>query len=267
MKVVFETRFTFFGKSGWRSEASRDPAGLFDEDRLKARFSLFENITLPSLVAQTDPDFKQIVLSSTRMPNKWKTHLSELCHDTLGADRCLVHFNNWGHAGRIFRRLVRKMAGDQPDEVTAQVVLDDDDAVSMNFVELCRRESLNAAAYFTSPEDYSFLSFPRGYSMKIAENSLHFITRQVDFTNLGLTLVAPTKTRRNPFLTSHRKIGQRRPSRVISDLSGCYIRTVHQNNDSRGMHDDDGPEVPLEQVQQNFPAIGAFHQKVTAGQI
>lgn len=262
MKMIFETRFSFYGKSGWRSKASTDHNQLFEDARLKIRFDYFEHITLPSLQGQTDQDFQQIVLSSRMMPQKWQKKLQELCYDVLGEQRCIVHFKPWGRAGRVFRRIIRGLTDADNVENVAQVVLDDDDAVSHDFVEYCRQESLNAARNFTSPEDYTYISFPRGYSMQIGGGELRFVERKVEYNNQGLTLVAPGTTQQNPFNISHKKVGERRPSRVINDRKHCYIRTVHQDNDSRAIHGQTD-EIPLESVQEKFPWAGAFHQHVT----
>ena len=52
MDVVFETRFSYFGQSGWKSAAAADPKLLFDPPRMDERLKLFERVTLPSLKAQ-----------------------------------------------------------------------------------------------------------------------------------------------------------------------------------------------------------------------
>ncbi|HHC29039.1 MAG TPA: hypothetical protein ENK80_00495, partial [Rhodobacterales bacterium] len=78
MDVVFETRFSFFGQSGWKSAAAADPGLLFDPARMDERLKLFERITLPSLKAQEDGDFTHMVLSSTLMPNDYKIKLRDL---------------------------------------------------------------------------------------------------------------------------------------------------------------------------------------------
>ena len=261
MKIVFETRFAFFGKSGWRSETSKNPHLLYEESRLKARFFYFENITIPSLLAQSDPDFQQIVLSSLRMPEKWQKRLSELCYDTLGKKRCKVLFNGWGLAGRVFRRQIPEMFDNDETVQVAQVVLDDDDALSKDFVETCRLESQTAAASFKTLEDYTYISFPYGYSMRVGDGTIEFVERLANFTNLGLTLVAPSTTGQNPFLTSHKKIWDRHPSRLINDRPHCYIRTVHNENDSLALHAD-STAIPVDKVQELFPSIGAFHKLV-----
>lgn len=73
--LLFITRFSFFGKSGWKSNTSEDKELLFKEDRLEQRMYLFENVTLPSLIAQTDSEFHHLVLSSSELPDLAKIKL------------------------------------------------------------------------------------------------------------------------------------------------------------------------------------------------
>lgn len=237
MKVVFETRFSFFGQSGWKSDHAADPALLFAPDRLEQRLTYFEQVTLASLKGQTDPDFTHLVLSSTLMPEDWQTRLRELCFDTLGKDRCRILFRPEGSAGHIIKDTVAKAYG---DERVAQVVLDDDDAVSTDFVAAVKYYGNFAMRDPMNPRPYTFLSFPRGYTLGIENGKIDWLSpRYVPYTNLGLALVAPGTTKRNPFLTSHKRIGLRHPSYMVTHMRPYYLRAVHGLNDSRAHKSDD----------------------------
>ncbi len=91
MLSLFLMRYSFFGRSDWRSDASRAADLLFDSERLEKRARLLEQIALRSLSDQTDGDFDLIVLSSEGMPAAFRKQLSALCKDTLG-DRVRVLF-------------------------------------------------------------------------------------------------------------------------------------------------------------------------------
>lgn len=235
MDVVFQTRFSFFGVSGWQSATSQSEELLFAPERLEARFRLFEHIALASLRDQTDPDFRLSVLSSTNLPQKYKTRLEELCKDTLGAERIDVHYRGARKAGKLFRQI---MCDRYPDDQTiSQVVLDDDDAVSSDFVAVCKSEANYAMANNYDGSDATFLTFPRGVSLGIEDQQAMWLSpRNAFFTNLGLTLVAPPSFGRHPFLTSHRQIGNRFPSRAILSKRPFYVRAVHEGNDSEAKH-------------------------------
>jgi len=163
---------------------------LFEPERLNKRFELFENIALASLKDQTDQDFKLSVLSSTNLPEKYKTRLQDLCNDTRGADHVDINYRGPRKAGKLFRQI---MCEKYPDLRTiAQVVLDDDDAVSRDFVEVCKREADYAANNNYDGTESVFLTFPKGVSLGLEHGHAAWIApRNAYFTNLGLTLVAP----------------------------------------------------------------------------
>ena len=163
VKILFETRFSFFGESGWRSRASRDPGRLFDPQRLNSRLALFEAITLPSLAGQSDPDFHMVVLSSDLMPPRFRKRLRTLCADMLGAERVDVLFQPFQKAGFAFRRYARRTF--RNEDWLAQVVLDDDDALSNDFVTACKHEADHIAASPYDADKATFLSFASGYSV------------------------------------------------------------------------------------------------------
>ncbi len=142
---------------------AKKPEELFENSRLEQRLHYFEHIAVASLRSQDDKDFKLAVLSSDLMPKPFQRRLSAMCYDVLGRHRVDVMFRGPGSAGAIFRRFVARRASDSAN--VAQVVLDDDDAVSSNFVGMCRAEAISALRLSTNAERYCFLSFPQGATM------------------------------------------------------------------------------------------------------
>ncbi len=255
MDVIFQTRFSFFGVSGWQSATSQSEAMLFAPERLEKRFDLFERIALAGLRDQSDPDFKLSVLSSNNLPQKYKARLQQLCNDTLGADRVDINYRGPRKAGKLYRQI---MCEKYPDmRPIAQVVLDDDDAVSRDFVEICKREADYVANNNYDGSEGVFLTFPRGVSLGLAHGQAAWLApRNAHFTNLGLTLVAPPSFKRHPYLTSHRQIGNRFTSRVIMTGRPFYVRAVHDGNDSDAKHSNArySPEQTIE-LMQYFPFL------------
>ncbi|HBZ45657.1 MAG TPA: hypothetical protein DEO85_16760 [Maritimibacter sp.] len=237
MDIVFETRFSFFGQSGWRSDHAADPDLLFADDRLEQRLRYFEQITLESLKGQTDGNFRHLVLSSTLMPDRWQGRLRDLLFDTLGEDRVDLQFRPEGSAGHTIKDHI---AETYKNEYVTQVVLDDDDAVSSDFVAALRGYAAIARRDPLNTKPYTFISFPRGYTLGLENGKIDWLSpRFVPYTNLGLALVSPGTSRRNPFLTSHKKIGQRHPSFMVTHLCPFYLRAIHGLNDSRAHKNDD----------------------------
>ena len=261
MKIIFQTRFSFFGVSGWRSPASRDPARLFDPDRLERRLAMFARYTLPSLAAQSDADFEHLVLSSSLMPDIYKERLDGVVRHALG-DRGRVIYRPKRHAGHMFRRYVRNTYGDQRHVV--QVVLDDDDALSCDFVAHLRYHAQCVIDDPLHTDEATFLSFPRGLSLGLDSDGLPawLAPRNVPFTNLGLALVSAPDYRKNPYMTAHRRIGERQSNRVIGSMRPFYLRAIHEHNDSRALVSEElGGDEAFAAAERHFPFLRPLREE------
>lgn len=254
MHMIYMMRYSFFGQSGWRSVASGDPAKLFDPKRLDEREYYLRKVALASLRDQADQDFDLIVLSSSLMPLTYQKRLVEICHDMIGP-RARVIFEDPGVVARKFHRY--RMAHFNRYENTAQIVLDDDDALAVDFTSDLRGEATAALALRkTDGPEYCFLSFPRGLTAQFENGRLDLIERNVPATNLGLALVGPTQTNRSPFRVAHYKILERRPVRVVYTQEPQYLRSVHGSNDSKARRGDTlvDPEA-MPQLLKAFPLL------------
>ena len=253
MQVIIQTRFSYFGQSGWRSDASTQEALLYDDARLEQRFNLFEAITIPSLKAQTDKDFHWHVLSSKGMPDKWRKRLTEVCSDVLPADKLAVTFRGPRSAAKIFRKVVRQRF--DPAALISQVVLDDDDALSADFIATCKRVGYRAWRQRDKSKDYVFTTFPRGCTLVLDDSSALYLERYVPFTNLGLTLTCRPDCKRNLFAISHKRIGERHPFKEFDDGKLRYVRTIHDHNDSRGLYDEASKSISPKDLKLYFPNL------------
>lgn len=253
MHMIYEMRYSFFGRSGWQSDASADKALLFDDARLDGRHYFLEKIALRSLADQSDPDFGLIVLSSSDLPQHHKTRLEQVCGDMLG-DRAHVIYRDPDSAGTAFQRY-RKQSFTQ-DPWTCQIVLDDDDAVSADFTQKLRAEAMAAKRLRPDGEEYCFISHARGISAVFRDGKMSLRHRINAATNLGLAVVAPTMSRRQPFGIAHKKILERRPVRVLYTREPNYIRAVHDTNDSRAQYSDELVRADqMERMHKAFPLL------------
>ena len=253
MHMIYEMRYSYFGRSGWQSEASNDAAKLFDDARLDGRHYFLEKIALRSLADQSDGDFGLIVLSAEALPERHKSRLQQVCGDMLG-DRAHVIFRGPDSAGTCFTRYPK--ATFNRDPWSTQIVLDDDDAVSADFTEKLRAEAMAAKKLRAPGEEYCFLSHARGISAVFRDGQISLRHRLNAATNLGLAVTAPTGSRRQPFGIAHKKILERRPVRVIYSRSPSYIRAVHDSNDSRAQYSDNIVQADeMEKMHRAFPLL------------
>lgn len=253
MRIVFMTRFSYLGAGGWRSQASKKAELLFNEERLEKRFRMFEKITLPTLMSQTDKDFDWIVLSSSSMPDLFRRRLRTSVSGLKNNGRNQVVFRDPRHVAGVFRRSIQRMY--QPDDLICSVVLDDDDGLSDDFVATCREQASFAWENRDQSNDYVITSFPRGYSLILSEKGCDLASRYVPYTNLGLALTAPAKCKRNLFSMSHNKIGDRHPNHLVETDRPFYLRAVHTSNDSRAIVPKEAKPIGFEEAQEFFKGV------------
>jgi hypothetical protein len=235
--LVVVTRFSFLGRSGWKSDASRDAALLFDPERLRLRTELFRTVTLPSLVAQTDRDFTHVILTSAQLPPWAMAELKEACATAYGADgRFVILARRPAPSAVHLRRHLQTLV--PADGLVAQAVLDDDDGLAVDFVADLRRElaALDAAGRVLGPGQLAFVSFPSGYGFEIGldaegRTAAGVYAHRYPFINLGLTLVgAPGDA--NILGIQHRKTPLLHDPVVVAGKR-MFLRSVHGMNDSR----------------------------------
>lgn len=267
--LVVVTRFSYLGKSGWKSDASRDAALLFEPERLRLRLELFRTITLPSLAAQTDHDFTHVILTSAALPGWAMAGVKEACAMAYGDEgRFAILARRPGFSSILFRRYLQSIAA--PDALVAQAVLDDDDGLAVDFVADLRRElaALDAAGRETGPDRPAFVSFPDGYGFELGldaggQPTAGLYAHSYPFINCGLTLVGVPgaanilgiQHRKTPLLHDPVKVRGKR----------MFLRSVHGMNDSRVARTDRWkPLDPWREdadIQARFPwllAPGAF---------
>lgn len=182
--VIGICRFSFLGRGDWvryraivhgeeNSEIYAAAAKeLYSPERMNRRFFTFENITLPSILNQTEKDFIFLVISSKEMPKKYKDRLEQLCYRSLNIK--LVFSETYNISDTISPILTG--IGKEGKGVV-QFRLDDDDAVSDRYVELVREHAfrmrdLNTFA-LTFRKGISSICYP-GKKIIYAQDSLPF---------------------------------------------------------------------------------------------
>jgi Putative rhamnosyl transferase len=235
--LVVVTRFSYLGRSGWKSDASRDAALLFAPERLRLRIELFRTITLPSLVAQADRDFTHVILTSAALPRWAMAELQEACDTAHGAGgRFVILARRPGMSALMLRRHLQSIAS--PDGLVAQAVLDDDDGLAVDFVTSVRAElaKLDAAGREAGADRPVFVSFPEGYGLEIGldaegQPATGLYAHRYPFINLGLTLVGVPGAA-NVLGIQHRKTPLLHDPVVVGGKR-MFVRSVHGMNDSR----------------------------------
>lgn len=210
---------------------------LFNAERLKQRFDLFERITLPSLLNQTKPlssDWiKVVIVSSESLPLWNKQKIEELVsnHNWLYVDYLPVEDRD------ISRFLWKDLEKEQEDILFSTVRLDDDDALANNFFE-----SMNP--YFKKENVGFGLSFGSGYA-GFYNFELGRYEKVVDYYSpkvaIGLSHFNIYKADSKTFVSNKIKTIYHARKHVTVDLyiplildsrESMFIRTMHNNSDS-----------------------------------
>lgn len=225
MKTFGHCRFSFFGHSDTgRAIANLDAARalLWNDQRMAVRFHLFETITLPSIVNQTDPDFTFVVISSEQMPAVHRDRLAALVD---GHANIRLHWTAKTDISKASRPILLEASNDGRDRAL-HFRLDDDDAISVDFVQ-----RLKQAAAPLDPT--AVISFPYGVMGYLDDG----VARHREFRKhaiaIGYGIVKAPDDFRSPFLIQHRKYADQHPG--VTDASfPAYHYTRHSTNNTNG---------------------------------
>ncbi|WP_298256029.1 glycosyltransferase [uncultured Litoreibacter sp.] len=221
-------KFFYCGKPkgivGNRVSKSREDC----EENILKQFELLERVTLPSLRDQSDPQFRLVLLTSTRMPQECKDHLTWLLNHYLPG-RSEVLFARPMVAGRVFRNYMQRL-GDGPDTVIQTQVLEGD-AFGVTFVKTLREHAIQSWSQIPTEKGQrtggTFMSFKRGLKLRLRENTP--VGLEVTSTSnapFGLSLVARRTGRYNPELINPDVLGVKLPHVSIRTRDIHCMRVV-----------------------------------------
>lgn len=193
------------------------------------RFFLFERLTLPSLLAQTDQDFRIVIMSSDVMPDPFKERLLKV---SARLPNAVVDFAVRRRSLFAYKHHMLGPLGPDRKGSAVHFRLDDDDAIAHTLIARLRRLSrdLPPTTHFSFPK--GILLFPARAGAPEGTS----IVRLDPLTAIGLAYVSDYNFSRNPFAMAHRQVWRDWP--VLSDPRfPAYIRTLHFNNDTAARQD------------------------------
>ncbi len=231
-QIVGVCRFSYLGSGGF--EASKlGPEDLermlYDQARMNRRFAFFEKLCLPSLAAQTDPDFRLVVLIGTSMPMRYRKRLKGLAEQYPFLQICALEPHGPLNATkRAYRRGLR----DGADFITG-FRIDDDDAVAVDYIEKTRTVADKLIEMgWADAENPAVIAFHRGiyWDMTDQEHPFHDF-REIGPLGLASAMVTKADDQSNMFRWNHRRVAAH--ARLWSDPTDLmFVRTLHQHNDS-----------------------------------
>lgn len=230
MQVIGLCRFSYPAYGGFqvKHETIEDRiAFLYDEARLRERFQLMETVALPCLRAQTDQEFELIVVIGDSLPKHHADHLHDLCADI---PQIRIHAEPPRKQREVMKEILHNARRD-PSQPCLQFRQDDDDAVSVDFVERLRQSVEDCPGLMQRNRTVA-IDFNRGF---IAEVGPHGISaaptiRPYNVAALGMYVQGGCETTIMNF--AHQKLNQFMPTLTITDAP-MWLRTHNRHNDSR----------------------------------
>ncbi|WP_245155634.1 putative rhamnosyl transferase [Paracoccus ravus] len=223
-------RFSYLGGRGFQvvhDSLDERRAFLYDPERLARRWFWFENVTLPALLAQTDPDFTMVVMTGPDLPEPYLTRLHELTEIApqfklalippmeLHLDACLQAIKPHVEAGA---------------DVVGHFRQDDDDAVAVDYVENARRDFAAMRPLWQRKRRLS-CDYARGLVLKAGPRGIAVEPRIIYNAVAGLTAYLPPDAERSIMNFPHWKMGLYMPGVMQTDRL-MFVRFLNHDNDS-----------------------------------
>jgi len=232
-QVVIVIRFSYVAEAGFKLSAQgldSVRATLYAPDRLERRFRLFEALTVPSLIAQSDQEFSVVVLIGDDFPQVARARLEALLAPLYDARIvALPPQNNY----KSTRAAIEACLRPETSHVIS-VRLDDDDAVGRSVV--AAQKALGPTLAGLGPERApAVICFNNGIFLEVAAegNQLYGVVEKLPL-GIGMAMIAPVGARPTIFSTDHRRV-HTRWNCYTEALTPSFIRTVHRDNDSAAL--------------------------------
>lgn len=229
MRVLGICRFSYPALGGFKrmhdSVAARE-AYLYDPARMETRFRHFEALTLPSITAQTDPDFTFLIVTGESLPAAHRQRLEDLTASvpqiTIVAKPPMKH--------RLAMQIAIKEELGRDEVESVQFRLDDDDAVAVDFVANLRWFARQTARMRKRWKTMA-VEFNSGYSVRLSAGGIAAEAVQAPFWACGLAVLFRPGNRKTVMNYAHHKLHHVMPT-LIHPAQRMFLRATHDDNDS-----------------------------------
>ncbi|UWQ91192.1 putative rhamnosyl transferase [Rhodobacteraceae bacterium M382] len=230
MQVIGLCRFSYPAIGGFQVEhdAIQDRIRyLYGAQRIEERFRLFETFALPCLKEQTDPDFTMVLVIGDQMPRE---HVQRLMDLTSGMKQIRIE----AHPPRNHREIMKEIlnrARINPSDPCLQFRFDDDDAISVDFVERLRQTAVACQGLLDQNRTVA-IDFNKGFVAEVQGHSLVATQILRPYYTAALGMYAAGGCARTIMNFAHQKIHHHMPTITMADAP-MWVRTHNGYNDSR----------------------------------
>ncbi|RBI75854.1 riboflavin synthase subunit beta [Roseovarius sp. TE539] len=241
MRVIGICRFSYPALGGFRrmhdSIEDRE-AYLYQSSRMDLRFRHFETLTLPSIAAQSDPDFTFLILVGESLPEIWRSRLETLIAPVPQIR--LVASPPMKHRLAMQLAIQEELGSNTTDSL--QFRLDDDDAVNLNFVRRSRKLMGRSERIHRHARNMA-VEFNSGHSVILSAQGIRAAPVTAGFWACGLAVLFRAGDPKTVMNFAHHKLHHEMPTLIHPDPD-MFLRAKHDDNDS-GDKFDPGELEPL----------------------
>ena len=231
MQTILFCRFSYPAEGGFQVDhatIAERRAFLYAPDRMAHRFSLFEHLCLPGLMAQTDPDFDFVVLVGTCMPDRYLARLQDLLRPLPQAR--IIARDPAPH--RQVCQSVLNAARRHINKPCLQVRHDDDDALAIDFVARLRKAVSECEPLVLGNKLVGF-DWNRGYTLCPSDIHPFEITETVTpYMGVAQAMAVQGGVRQSLMNFAHSRINRFMPTVTFTEPP-MFLRAQHPHNDSR----------------------------------
>lgn len=229
MQVIGLCRFSYPAQGGFQiahETIEERRAYLYQPARLEERFRLFETSTLPCLREQTDGDFKFVIVIGECLPK----HAFDRLHDMTADMKQIEIVARPPLPQRKAMADVLNAARDNPDAPCLQFRHDDDDAVSVDFVERLR-DALGDAKRLLKRHKTVTIDYNRGFFARFGAEGIRAKNRFQALLGVGMGMYVQGGCDKTIMNFSHHRIGNHMPVISYPDAP-MWVRSLNGFNDS-----------------------------------
>lgn len=233
MQVLGLCRFSFPALGGFQIEhetVDERRRYLYNPARLEERFRLFEATTLPCFREQTDEDFEFLIVIGECLPKPANDRLHDLTAG-LRQVRIVQRSADQPIRPRQVMKAILNAARTNPDEPCLQFRHDDDDAVSVDFVERLRIAAEEGAGLMENNQTVG-IDYSSGFLARFGAQGIRATEVYKPMLGVGLGMYVAGGCTHSIMNFTHHRMGRFMPVLSYSDAP-MWVRTLNGFNDSK----------------------------------
>lgn len=229
MQVIGLCRFSYPALGGFQieHETIEDRRRfLYDPARLEERFALFESISLPCFREQTDSDFTMLVITGTCLPAKARDRLHDL---TASIPQIQIVEREPDRHRPVMKNAINSARKDM-DQPCLQFRHDDDDAVSVDFIERLRAAYSETKGLMDNNQTVA-IDFNSGFLARTDRSGVRAGSVFQSLLGVGLGMFVQGGCNQTIMNFMHHRMGRFMPVVSYPDAP-MWVRTFSDFNDS-----------------------------------